>query len=140
MIGGFEMKKRLIGILAGMMILANSTTAFAETMDFIVTVNKEQSNEDNYSKKTWKAGGAQYENRFYVTPKEFLIRDKVNVYSRQVNSPQYSSYARQLIPGKENVTVSNPYLGDAPAGEYYRLHAYFGGTTGSACVRGRYTP
>lgn len=134
------MKKRLIGILAGMMILANSTTAFAETIDFIVTVNKEQSNEDNYSKKAAKAGGSLYENRFYVTPKTFLIRDNVNVYSRQEDDPACTSYARQLIPGQENVTVSNPYLSNAPAGKYYRLHAYFGGSIGSASVRGRYTP
>ena len=134
------MKKRLIGILAGMMILANSTTAFAETIDFIVTVNKEQYNEDNYSRKAAKAGGSLHENRFYVTPKEFLTRNNVNVYSRQEEDPSCTSYARQLIPGKENITVSNPYLGDAPAGKYYRLRAYFGGTSGSACVRGRYTP
>ena len=73
MIGGFEMKKRLIGILAGMMILANTLPVFAETIDFDVTVNDTKTNEDNYSRKATKAGNPVYENSFYVTPKTFLI-------------------------------------------------------------------
>lgn len=141
MIGGFEMKKRLIGILAGMMILANTLPVFAETIDFDVTVNDTKTNEDNYSRKATKAGNPVYENRFYVTPKTFLIRNPVNVYSKQEAYPYCSSYARHLAPGTENVTVSNPYTGDAPANKIYRLHAYYGGTkAGSARLKGKYTP
>lgn len=134
------MKKRLIGAIVGIMLVANSVAVHADTITFDVTVNKAEINEDNYSRKVNKAGGSAYENRFYVTPTSFPVRNVVNVYSRQENNVNCTSYARSLEPGKENITVSNPYVGDAPAYQIYRLHAYFGGNSGSARVLGRFTP
>lgn len=134
------MKKRLLGILVGAMIIGNTLSVYADTITFDVTVNAEKFNEDNYSRKVNKSGGAAYENRFYVTPTSFPIRNIVNVYSRQENNLDLTSYPRSLKPGEENISVSNPYLGDAPAYEIYRLHAYFGGSSGSARVLGRFTP
>ncbi|MEF2879376.1 MAG: hypothetical protein U0N90_13255 [Blautia sp.] len=135
------MKKRLLGILVGAMIIGNTLSVYADTITFDVTVNAEKFNEDNYSRKVNKSGGAAYENRFYVTPTSFPIRNIVNAYSRQENNINKTSYPCSLKPGKENITMSNPYVGDdAPANQIYRLHAYFGGDTGSARVLGRFTP
>ena len=134
------MRKKIIGMLIGIMALTSSLSVYADTITFDVTVNKNQINEDNYSRKVYKSGGAAYENRFYVTPTSFPIRNIVNVYSRQENNLDLTSYPPSLKPGEENITVSNPYLGDAPAYEIYRLHAYFGGSSGSARVLGRFTP
>lgn len=134
-------KKRILGFLCGTVILACSATVSADTITFDVTVNKDKVNEDNYSRKVNKAGGTVYENRFYVTPTSFPIPNQVQAFSRQENNVNKTSYPCTLKPGNENITLSNPYVGnDAPAYQIYRLHAYFGGRSGSARVLGRFTP
>ena len=65
------MRKKIIGMLIGIMALTSSLSVYADTITFDVTVNKNQINEDNYSRKVYKSGGAAYENRFYVTPTSF---------------------------------------------------------------------
>lgn len=134
------MKKMKICILMVMLILGSSFSVYADTITFNVTVNKDKVNEDNYSRKVSKAGGTSYENRYYVTPTSFPIRDTVHVFSRQEDNVNCTSYPCSLVPGKENITLNNPYTGDAPSGKMYRLHAYFGGKSGSAQVLGRFTP
>lgn len=132
-------KKKFFGMVFLCMFLMGATV-YADTITFDVTVNKSGVNEDNYSRKVNKGCGSVYENRYYVTPKEFVIRDKVQVFSRQEDNVNKTSYPCTLAPGKENVTLSNPYTGTAPCGVLYRLRAYFGGTSGSARVKGNFTP
>lgn len=135
----FGMRKGKAVIFAIVFSVLFGTTCSA-AINFDVTVNKAKKNEDNYSKKVTKNGGSMYENRFYVTPKKFIIKDKVNVFSRQEDNVNCTSYPRQLAPSEVNKTVSNPYLGNAPANKIYRLHAYFGGSVGSARVQGSFSP
>lgn len=116
------------------------TNVFAAGIDFDVTVNKDKINEDNYSRKITKNGGSKYENRFYVTAKQFIIRDTIQCYSLQEDDRTMTSYPRTLKPGMEYETKSNPYVGNAPANKIYRMHSYFGGSVGSCRLKGTFCP
>ena len=134
------MKKMILSVLIAVMLLGASLPVKAETMSFVVTVNKKGVGEDNVSKKTQKAGGSRYENRFYVTVTKFEIKNTINLYSRQVTDINMTSYPCQFKASETNKTKNNPNVGDAPFGKKYRLHAYFGGKSGTAKARGRFTP
>lgn len=60
-----NLKKLVCLALVGTSIASTSLVAFAATTDFNVTVGN--SSTDTKSKRTLKAGGSSYENKFYVT-------------------------------------------------------------------------
>ena len=139
------MRKNIIVMLVMMICLSFfAIPVKADTVSFDITVNSKTAgaSTDPYSKKTLKAGGSAYENKFYVTAKSVSNDKSICVFSVRVKKPEVTSEPIKINKSVVNKTKSSIYDSKkAPANEYYRLNSYLApGSSGKVRVKGRYTP
>jgi len=138
-----SVKKRIIALG---LILASVTcscmVAFAATASFD-NYKVGAGIEDPYTKKTEKADGQSYENKFYVTitgtsPSGTTLKTQSIMY---LSSPDESPVVSEVVDVTDGSGKSGSYTSPAPAGRYYRMKiSFFTGSSNQATVSGRYTP
>lgn len=123
-------------------LLGKSAIAYADTTYFTLTVTRSGANQDNLSKRTRKAGGSAYENKFYVTPTGYAGSGIITVESIQLHNSSVFSYPIPIKTDASSRTHSESYRTYATPGKYYYLEGIFGHSNPSSTLnlRGRYTP
>lgn len=135
-----KLKKLLSSIAISTCLLSTGVVAFAETVSFSITAGRYDTNIVS-SRSAQKAGGSNYENKFYVTPTS-STGGFMNVWSRQNYNSNVQSSDAGLDSRRLNVRQEGTYLRYASSGVNYSLHGKNGTTTGGRPVnfQGRYTP
>ncbi|MDE7322428.1 MAG: hypothetical protein K2N73_06785 [Lachnospiraceae bacterium] len=130
--------------LCMIMLLSTGILAHAETKEFTLTVNSSGYQQDNLSKRTLKAGGSDYENRWYVRATGFVGTGTVYVQSIKLNDTSVHSNKEIALGSASSVGVrkDEAYNKYAPSGEYYYLQGRFGASASGDTLNvvGRYTP
>ena len=101
------------------------------------------SNTSDISKRTYKAGGSNYETVFYVTPTYFS--SNVRYFAASFRLKTYSQYGVDigLTKANTNVTHKGAYYITPPKEEYYYLYGTYDAAVSSGpaiYVEGRFTP
>lgn len=133
-------KKGLIAVLAVCLcIMGTEVPAFAQTVNFNITVTKDKKNQDPISKRAVKADKEQ---NFYVTATGFSATGSIRARSRRIAGGVVSNDV-VLISGAVNTKKSAAYTSTATSGDNYYMEAeYLTGpsSSNSLNVLGRYTP
>lgn len=133
-----NLKKLVCLALVGTSIASTSLVAFAATTDFNVTVGN--SSTDTKSKRTLKAGGSSYENKFYVTVNS-MTPSGMNVYvSSHILEGPITSNEILVNSGTRGASASYRNTTAAPYEVYYYMDSRMSGPGGDANMTGRYTP
>lgn len=138
-------KKHFAGIIGACMLVfmlcCLEMTAYAATSSFSLTVTRTGYDQDAKSKKTLKAGGALYENKFYATAQTFNRTGRM-----QVRSVQYKNKVLctdwNTFDSSGTKKVRDYYNSIAKDGKYYYLQGAYSSSSNnySLTVTGRYTP
>ncbi|SEQ17870.1 hypothetical protein [Butyrivibrio sp. TB] len=136
-------KTSRIIIIAMLMLTFFAIPVRAATTSFTLTVTKDGQNQDPKSKRTEKAGGANWENKFYVTNDTFTGIGTMIVTSINLKDSRIASNSKVLNLSTKGVRDSKgtEYKTTAPSNQYYYLKAVYGsGLSKSLNATGRYTP
>lgn len=132
-------KKRIIALVAGVMMLMSAMAVYAQTVNYTITVNSTGTNQDNLSKKTLKnTDGDKY---FYVTPTYFNTDNSSFFAFSQQYSGSASSQEIYVENGLDETRDGYYKNGYAPGNVNYYMQTRYGySVTGTVNSRGRYTP
>ena len=123
--------------------MASTVPMFADTTNFNVTVNKNNSNKDPISKRTKKAGGGKFENKFYATATGFSVNGSITAQSIELVQKKIKSKKLTLSSASVGKVRSASYKTTAKANKYYYMKADYVQSSlgaGAITVVGRYTP
>lgn len=130
-------------IIAMLMLTFCAIPVRAATTSFTLTVTRDGQNQDPKSKRTEKAGGSKWENKYYVTNETFDGFGTIKVTSINLEDSKIASYPKTInlkttgVQDKEGTK----YKTVAPKNQYYYLKAeYSSGLSKSLNATGRYTP
>lgn len=130
-------KRKLIAVLAVCLcIMGMGVPAFAQTVNFNITVTKSGKNQDPISKRAVKADKEQ---NFYATATGFSETGSMRARSRRIGGGVVSNSVL-LTSGTVNSKRSATYTSTATAGDNYYLEAEYATGPGALNVLGRYTP
>lgn len=134
-----NIKKIICSLVLGTSLLGIGTTAYADTTNFTLTLTRSGANEDNISKRTIKAGGSSWENRFYVTPTYYS--NVGSIYARSFKLYEEGVNSETVILDQRG-TYSDKYKSYARPNAYYFLRGSYRSSSNnnSINVQGRYTP
>lgn len=130
--------KRFAAIAMAVVCMAAPTiTAMAETTNFNITVGLGK--QDPKSKRTKKAGGSKFENRFYVTITSMTPHaGAVNVWSNALDETVRSS---PILARRGSKGIGTFYNGYAEPGKYYYMNSSYALSPSiQVNATGRYTP
>lgn len=130
-------------IIAMLMLTFFAIPVRAATTSFTLTVTRDGQNQDPKSKRTEKAGGSKWKNRYYVTNETFDGLGTIKVKSINLNDSSITSNSKELNLSTKGVrdTEGTEYKTTAPSNQYYYLKAVYGsGLSKSLNATGRYTP
>ncbi len=131
--------RRKIAAVVCICALMTGMTVFAATVEYNITVNSTETNQDNLSKKVLKnTDGDLY---FYVTPTYFNTSDAAFFATSKQKYGSAESYSMYVENGL-NETRRAEYKDDyAPGNTLYFMQTRYGySATGTVNSIGRYTP